>query len=125
MSFRSTVQTLHRYASRVVPLAVIAVLMISVPASAGDDENDGGHERERDHHRQEAVSEAVRRGEIKPLADVLQTVRPKLPGEIVGVEVEFKDGAWIYEFRAIDAHGRMFDVYVGAATADIIKIEEK
>lgn len=55
--------------------------------------------REREHHRPDQMRAAVERGEIKPLVEVLKLVQSRLPGETVGVEAEFKDGRWTYEFR--------------------------
>ena len=71
-----------RFAARLGALALVAVLTVVSPLAA--DEGD----QERDHQR-DAVRGAVERGEIKSLVEVLQAVRPKLPGEIVGVEIEF------------------------------------
>lgn len=107
-----------RFAARLGALALVAVLTVVWPLAA--DEGD----QERDHQR-DAVRGAVERGEIKSLVEVLQAVRPKLPGEIVGVEIESDDGIWVYEFRVADDKGRLFEVYVAAATARILKIEEK
>lgn len=44
---------------------------------------------------------------------------------MVGTEIENKNGVWLYEFRVVDKDGRLFDVYVDAATALISKIKEK
>ena len=70
-------------------------------------------------------SHSVERGEIRPLADILAAIRDKLPGEVAGVEVERKDGRWVYEFRVVDGKGRLFEVYVDAHNAKIERIQEK
>jgi uncharacterized membrane protein YkoI len=98
-------------------LSLFALMAVAWPAMANDDE--------REHHRQDQLREAVERGDIKPFTDVLRIVQPQLPGEVVGVEVEYKTGSWIYEFRVLDAHGHMFEARVNAATAAITEIEEK
>lgn len=110
----------RRYPCRILPL--LALLACCGAAVADDDHDDA---RERDHDRQDQLREAVERGEIKPLSDVLRLVKPKLPGEIVGVEAEHKSGVWIYELRILDSQGRVFDAHVDAATANITDIEEK
>ncbi|MFA5952644.1 MAG: PepSY domain-containing protein [Hyphomicrobium sp.] len=92
---------------------------MATPAGADDEESDD------DRSEREAVRGAVERGEIKPLVDVLNAVRPQLPGEIVGVEIEARNGTWIYEFRVAKSTGRLVEVYVDAATAEVLKIEEK
>jgi uncharacterized membrane protein YkoI len=77
---------------------------------------------QRDH---DTVRQAVERGEIRSLSDILGALRGKLPGEITGVKIEQKNGRWLYEFRVVDSAGRLFDVYVDARTAEIARIKEK
>jgi uncharacterized membrane protein YkoI len=67
---------------------------------------------------------AVERGEALPLSDILARVRSDLGGEIVGVSFERKRGRWIYEFKVIGAGGRLVEVYVDAASAQILKRED-
>ena len=76
-------------------------------------------------HDQDAARQAVESGEIRPLADILAAVRGKLPGEVVGVEIESKKGHWIYEFRVLDGKGRLFEVYVDARSGEIDQTKEK
>ena len=109
------------FAKRLSVLALLAALAAALPATADDGERD----RDEDHHQREAVRGAVERGEVKSLFEVLRDVKPQLRGEIVGVEIERKGAAWIYEFRVVDEKGRLFEVYVDAATARILKTEEK
>lgn len=95
-------------------LAVAAALTAAAPAPLRADE------RQRDE-----VRHAVERGEIRSLADILAAIGDKLPGEVAGVEVERKDGRWLYEFRVVDGKGRLFEVYVDARTATIEQTKEK
>ncbi len=81
--------------------------------------------RDQDDVQRDEVRRAVEAGEIRSFADILKTVRDKLPGEVAGVEVENKHGRWLYEFRVVDSQGRMFDVYVDARTAEIERVKEK
>lgn len=76
----------------------------------------------RDH---DAVRTAVERGEIRPLVDILAIVRAKFPGQVTGVEIERKASRWVYEFRIVDAKGRLFELYVDARTGEIERIKEK
>ncbi len=76
----------------------------------------------RDH---DEARQAVERGEIRPLVEILAAVRGKLPGEIVRVELERKNGRWLYEFRIVDHQGRVFEVLVDARTAEIVRTQEK
>ena len=77
-------------------------------------------DRERDYDR---ARRAVERGEALALADILTRVRSGLGGEVVGVEFERRRDRWTYEFKVIDPAGRLWEVYVDAATAEILKRE--
>lgn len=98
----------------VLRLFPLALLLAILPAPASGESGD--HDR---------VREAVTSGEIRPLADILDAVRGKLPGEIAGVEIERKSGRWMYEFRVFDQSGRLFEVYVDGQSAKIEGIKEK
>jgi len=74
---------------------------------------------------QDMTRQAVERGEIRPLADILAAIRGKLSGEVIGVEIERKNGRWLYEFRVSDSKGRLFEVYVDARSGAIDRIKEK
>ncbi len=74
---------------------------------------------------QDALKRAVENGEVRPLTEIMAEARDKLPGQIVGVKVEYEHARWIYEFRVVDAKGRLFEVYVDAKTAEIERVKEK
>jgi uncharacterized membrane protein YkoI len=78
-----------------------------------------------DNHDHDVARRAVERGEIKPLAEILQRVRDKLPGEVASVKLERERGRLVYEFRVVGARGRLLEVYVDAATGEIARIREK
>ena len=63
---------------------LLAVLMMAFTAATGAMGDDREHENETENNEREAVRAAVERGELKSLSNVLQAVRPKLPGEVVG-----------------------------------------
>lgn len=103
---------------RLIVWLCLTAVMVTVPPSAGlwqaaaDEDHD-------------AARAAVERGEIRSLTDVLKDVREKLPGDIVGVEIEQEDGRWLYEFRLVDGKGHLFEAYVDARNGNIERIEEK
>ena len=76
----------------------------------------------RDH---DEARRAVEAGEIRPLAEILSSVRGKLPGEIVRVKIERENGLSVYEFRVVDSKGQLFEVYVDGRTGEIKRIKEK
>jgi len=74
-------------------------------------------------HDYDQARRAVERGEAVALVEILARVRADLGGEIVGVSFERKRDRWVYEFKVIDPGGRLWEVYVDAATAAILKRE--
>ena len=95
----------------------VAVLVAAAPRMADA--------RDQDEARRDEVRRAVESGEIHSLADILNTLRGKLPGEVAGVEIEHEGGRWRYEFRVVDSQGRLFEVHVDARSGEIERIKEK
>ena len=81
--------------------------------------------RDQDEARRDEARRAVESGEIHSLANILNTLRGKLPGEVAGVEIEHKGDRWRYEFRVVDSQGRLFEVHVDARSGEIERIKEK
>src|SRR5664279_2477197 len=52
--------------------------------------------RDQDQLRRDEVRRAVESGEIHSLAEILDALRGKLPGEVAGVEIERKGDRWRY-----------------------------
>lgn len=78
-------------------------------------------DRDRDH---DQARRAVEGGEALPLFDILARVRPQLGGEVVGVSFKRRHDRWVYEFKVVGLGGQLTEVYVDAASAEIIKREE-
>lgn len=75
---------------------------------------------------EEIARKALMEGRIRPLAEIIELLKPQLPGlTILEVEIDVEDnGQIIYEFDIIDASGRLKEVEVDAATGKILKIED-
>jgi len=78
-----------------------------------------------DHRDHDMARLAVERGEIKPLAEILQTVRDKFPGEIASVKIEREGKRLVYELRIVGTQGRLLKLHVDAATGAIDRTREK
>mgnify|MGYP001029214312 CR=1 FL=1 len=92
-------------------LCLVAIL----PAAASEAHRDRDHDEAR---------QAVERGEALPLYEILGRVRFHLGGDVVGVSFKHKRGRWVYEFKVIGSGGQLMEVYVDAASAEILKREE-
>ena len=95
--------------------ALLLTLGLALPASA-----DREHEDEPEHER---AREAVERGEALPLVEILARVGPQLGGEVVGVSFEREHGRWVYEFKVVRPSGQLVEVYVDAASAQVLEWE--
>lgn len=98
--------------SQFAALALLVPLLAPLATQAGEREQNELHRE-------------VERGEVRPLSDILAVVRKRLPGDVVKIEVERRDGRWLYELRVVDDKGRVFEVHVDAGNATIERIREK
>ncbi len=99
-------------------LLSLALLLAPAGIVLGDDDE------EEDEHDHDRARHAVERGRARPLAEILARVRDRLQGEVVGVEIERKNGRYVYEFKVITAAGRLREVYVDAMTAEVLETKE-
>lgn len=105
--------------------ASFLTLMLAADAGLADDKHRRyGGEREREIEVQhDDVLDALKRREIRPLSEVLAVAEKAMPGQVVGVKVKRLSGVLVYELKIIGDRGRLREIYVDAATAQIIKIE--
>jgi uncharacterized membrane protein YkoI len=109
--------SLDRLRIWVLLVFVCAAAVVQPNASAAEDR---GHDCKRG---QDCALGALKKGEIRPLSEVLAIVRAKIPGEIVEIELDREDGIWVYEIKILTSSGRRRKVEVNAQTLAIIKID--
>lgn len=73
----------------------------------------------------EFARDAVARGEILPLAEVLRRLQTSHPGRVVEVELEYSDQRLTYEVELVTTDGRLIEVDMNAATGEIVKLDEE
>lgn len=88
-----------------------------------DDGDDEDSEEDYEDNERRALQSAVDGGLILPLAEVLARIKDRLPGRVVAVEIEREGSRWVYEFKAVDVRGRRREVYVDAASAEILEVD--
>ena len=69
--------------------------------------------------------DAVRRGEIRPLAEILPEVERRFGGRAIETEIETDHGRWVYEVEILGSDGQLFEVDVDAVTGEIIDVEQE
>ena len=94
---------------------LLAGLSLSFSCLANADDND--HEQAR---------LALRRGEIRPLSQIMEELRSQIGGEVIEVSFKTKRRGrnYAYEFKVVMPNGRLSEVLVDAATAKILKRED-
>ncbi len=97
-----------------LPLALLLAAPVLVPAPARSQQPDF-----------EIARDAVERGEILPLAEVLRRLHRVQPGRVIEVELEYSDGILVYEVELVTPDGRLIEVDMNAATGEILDIEEE
>lgn len=100
-------------------LTVVAAAGLGLLPALADGDRETAEEQDHDRARG-----AVERGDILPLATILEAIRPSIDGEIVGIELEREDGRWIYEIKVIDRRGRMLEIDADARTAKRLEDED-
>jgi uncharacterized membrane protein YkoI len=93
------------------------MLAIAVVAAGG-----GASAFARDH---DDARRAVEAGEIRPLAEILTSIKGRLPGEVVGIKLEHEAGAWMYKLRVVAGNGRLFEIHVDAHSGEVERTKEK
>lgn len=104
---------------RLVTLLGSAWLLMSV--ALGDDGRRGDRHGRDDHERARA---ALERGEVRPLAWILERVGARLGGEVMEVEFEKDDGRYVYEFEIVTPDGRWREVEVDAKTGRVLERDD-
>lgn len=112
--------------AQLVHSALLAAVLLVTSALApvrGDDKPYSRHgERSHGVH-QDEVLDALKRNEIRPLAEVIAAAEKAIPGPVIAVKVKRKDGRLVYEIKIIAAEGRVREIYIDAATLETVKIE--
>lgn len=94
-----------------VALMAIALLLASLSAVQARGRDDD-HERA---HR------AVQAGEVMPLEQVLARTAKDHPGQVLKVELERDDGAWVYEVKLLQADGQLVKLLLDARTGQVLR----
>jgi uncharacterized membrane protein YkoI len=66
----------------------------------------------------------VQEGRILPLAEILERAGDKASGDLLEVELELDDGAYVYELKILGPDGKVREIEIDAPTGNILDIED-
>jgi len=95
-----------RFFSHVIAAAVLAALAPS-PALAG--------------HDADRARAALQAGEVLPLTRILQQVHDDFVGDVISIELDRDDHAWIYEIKLLLPKGAVLKLEYDARNASLLK----
>lgn len=78
-----------------------------------------------DASQQDEAREAVKKGLVRPLEEILAEVRKTIRGDIVEIEFEKEDGRFIYEIEYVDPDGHLMEIKIDARTLAVISVGEE
>ena len=96
-----------------LPLAIIAAASLFPAASALADKDD--------HIEARAL---LQRGEILPLANILETAQRRVPGDVIEVELEREDSGWEYKVKVLTPTGQVRKITLNARNGAVLKIKD-
>ncbi len=72
----------------------------------------------------EVAKRLLSEGRVRPLEEILTAVKAKVPGQLLEVELELEDGAYVYDLKILGANGRVVEVEADAKSGKILKVED-
>jgi uncharacterized membrane protein YkoI len=86
---------------------------------------DGAAARSRDRDRdQDLARQALQRGEVLPIARILELVAQHLPGDVIEVQLDERRGRLEYEIRVLTPSGRVRELVLDARTGAFVRFED-
>lgn len=118
MTHAQTLKTL-----RIAALIAVASVMTATVAMSDSRHDQRPHSRENHKNtEQQAIRDAVARGEVMSLPKILVIAQKAVPGDIIEVELEQKEWGLKYELKILTAAGRVRKVDINARTGKVVKI---
>ena len=74
---------------------------------------------------QDAARRALESGEILPLRTILNQVESSIRGQVLEIELEQKEGLWIYEIKILQSDGLVVKLNFDAKSGNLIRAKSK
>lgn len=98
-----------------IAMTLVTALLLSAWVLPGR-ANGNDHERAR---------QALEAGQVLPLRTVLDRIGTDYPGQIMEVELEREDGAWVYEIKLLRAGGALLKLEVDARDGNVRRVKQR
>ena len=86
---------------------------------------DGAAARSRDRNRdQDIARQALQRGEVLPIARILELVAQHQRGDVIEVQLDERRGRLEYEIRILTPQGRVRELVLDARTGAFVRFED-
>jgi len=101
--------------------AFVFALSLSLLAFFADGGAAGTRDRDDD---QDLARQALQRGEVLPIARILELVAQHLPGDVIEVQLDERRGRLEYEIRVLTPSGRVRELVLDARTGAFVRFED-
>jgi uncharacterized membrane protein YkoI len=72
---------------------------------------------------QDRAREAVQSGQVRPLNQILKSVRRQYKGEVLDAQLFDFGGQWVYQVRLLTKDGQVLDIAVDGRSGQIIGVQ--
>jgi uncharacterized iron-regulated membrane protein len=101
----------HHFALRRWLLAALSATLLTLPVSS----------MARSEPDQDRARAALQAGEILPLNTILTRLAQTQPGQVLEVELERKDGRWLYEIKLLQPGGGLRKLELDARSGEVLQ----
>jgi uncharacterized membrane protein YkoI len=74
-------------------------------------------------HDQDLARRALQRGEVVPIARILELAAQHVPGDVIEVQLEERRGQLEYEIKVLTPAGRVREMTLDARTGALLRLE--
>jgi uncharacterized membrane protein YkoI len=106
---------------------LLSLALLACGASSPGIAREEGQRQQRDDSRRDEhdlAREALRRGEVLPIARILAVVAQRVPGEVVEVKLDERRGQLFYQVKVLTPSGIVREIHLDPRTAVITREED-
>ena len=101
-------------------MKTLLVSALALALTLGSSLEAGARSRDRDRD-QDLARNALQRGEVMPIARILELVAQHLPGDVIEVQLDERRGRLEYEIKVLTRSGRVRELVLDARTGAFVR----